>query len=76
MTENSLQFVSTSDLINELMGRYEHSVFAGIQTAVKDKDDVITDRHYQGNFATCSGLCNEIIDLINYERMEAEEDDD
>ena len=71
-----LELVPTVALINELMDRFEHSVFAGIQTAVKDKDDIITQRHYQGNWVTCSGLCNEIISVINNEREDKEEDDD
>ena len=47
-----------------------------IQTNIKSSDDRITLRHYNGSWTMCSGLCNEIVNVINCDREEQEEDDD
>jgi len=75
MTGNDIELIPTVALINELMRRHEHSIFAGVQTNVGGQNNRLTARHYSGDWAYCSGLCNEIINVINNDRTEGEVDD-
>lgn len=63
-----IEFVSTDDLITELMHRYDHTVFAAI--AISTEREYKTLRRFYGNAATCNGLCSELQFLINTDTME------
>lgn len=55
---NNICLVSTDDLLKELLHRFDHAVFAGIQvkgTAGIAPYDIF--RRWYGNSLTCSGLC-------------------
>lgn len=53
MTPHELQLVPTHELIMELMARYDHAVFAGIQVRA---DQHIRSRRQKGDHHTCAGL--------------------
>lgn len=53
-----LEFASDDELINELLGRFEHSVFCGIKTPLDEYQVVF--RRWKGNSATCAGLGFEV----------------
>jgi hypothetical protein len=76
MTESNLPLVPTKILLDELMSRYEHSIFAGVQEAVKSPDDMCTDKHFSGNYTLCTGLCMELAQMILSQRQNDEVDDD
>lgn len=59
MANEDLGLVQTSDLINELLGRYQHAVFAGIALMTTDGDFGVQHirRKWKGNNVTCQGLC-------------------
>lgn len=49
-----IELVPTSELITELLSRYEHAVFAGLSQVA---DDQHIRRKWTGNSLTCQGLC-------------------
>lgn len=51
--ENPLELVSTSDLIDELMRRHEHAIFAGMKFR---QGGLVRSRQAVGNKITCAGL--------------------
>jgi len=52
--ENPLELVSTPDLLNELMRRHEHAVFAGMK--FRQGGVLVRSRGAVGNKITCAGL--------------------
>ncbi len=61
---DELGIIPTEDLIQELGKRFEHWVFAGIQTGYEGHDKARTKRHFDGNMATCAGLCTLLQTMI------------
>jgi hypothetical protein len=49
-----LEFVSTETLISELLGRYDHAVFGGMNLPVDSQ--YVMHRRWKGNSATCIGM--------------------
>jgi hypothetical protein len=55
-----LELVPTEDLINELLTRHDHAVFAGLFTPV---DGTVQIRlRWKGNTHTCVGLATDVGD--------------
>lgn len=56
----NLELIETQALIDELLGRFEHAVFAGLKVneATESQYEV---RHQVGNQRTCQGLAFGII---------------
>jgi hypothetical protein len=69
--QNEIQLILTDDLITELCGRFEHSVFAGLQTKVYNPTDVHVEKHFEGNHATCAGLCSQLQYFINKDDIDS-----
>lgn len=57
MVSQNLAFIETSALLQELLGRYEHAVFAGLSIRTA-KEECRYHRSYVGNPATVLGLCD------------------
>lgn len=51
-----LTFATTDELIEELMSRYHHALFAGIKEAPGLPDHFIRSVKWKGNFDTVAGL--------------------
>jgi len=58
----------------ELKGRFEHIVFGGIRTNVKEQYDCVSIRRFAGNLTVCRGLCSELESDISEEHKRAEKD--
>lgn len=74
----SLEHVPTEDLIQELVSRFEHSVFAGIREVAGGKN--LYQRKWKGNACTVHGLANDVglralLQLHNEERDVTEDDE-
>lgn len=54
-----LKLVSDKELIDEILGRYDNAIFAGIKFDIGAKGMNYTRRRWRGNLATCAGLCLE-----------------
>ena len=54
---DDLQLKSTNELLNEIFSRFDHAVFCGVKLSIK-KDRDLYEKHYQGNYPTCMGLCD------------------
>lgn len=69
---SELAFVTTDDLLKELMGRFDHSVFAG----EFQQDDKIMQyrRSWHGIASHCTGLTSQLEFLINMDVFFPEED--
>ena len=50
------RFLSTETLLEEVLGRYDHAVFAGLVTGRGDGSQQAIRRKWKGNHATCAGL--------------------
>lgn len=68
---SDLKFIPTDELLGELCSRFEHSVFAGLQSKVFSKNDCHTKKHFEGNHATCAGLCSQLQYLINKDDIDS-----
>lgn len=57
----SLQLASTRELVEELLGRCDHAVFAGLCIMeTNDGSPQAVVRRWKGNSFTCAGLSQEI----------------
>lgn len=68
----NLELAMTSELIDELMVRFDHAVFAGL------KVDEAVDRQYEtvtskGNMRTCQGLATAVIIRCEHVRVQKAE---
>ncbi len=54
----SLEFMSTIDLIEELLKRADHGIISLLKE--KDNDHHQIARRWKGNSHMCSGLCNDL----------------
>lgn len=57
-----LALVSSDDLINELLNRYDHAVFGAFEDLPDGKTCYIS--RWKGNSGTAAGLCTKIMDSI------------
>ena len=65
-----LAFVETESLVRELMGRYDHAVFAGIKAGYHAPTDNLTTRRWKGNLVTCAGLGYQLAHLTTEEHLD------
>lgn len=63
-----IKLIPTKDLIEELKNRFEVMVFAGFQTNVYMKNDVVYRRSWKGEHVHCLGLCANLAYHINQEQ--------
>ena len=57
--DNPLAFYPTIELVNEVLGRFQHALFAGIKESAGmayEPGDYAVIRHWRGNSATVAGL--------------------
>lgn len=55
---DNICLVSTDDLLKELLHRFDHAVFAGVQVkGTEEVGPIDTIRRWYGNSYTCAGLC-------------------
>ena len=66
-----LNLIPTSELLDEIFSRFDHSVFKGCKKET-DKNYVNTFDFF-GDHAICSGMCNELIHEINRHHDEVTE---
>ena len=69
---SDIQLISTKDLIDEVMNRFDHAVFSGMRVGSQGRDSY-TARRWLGNKATCSGLCSQLQYVINKVSDDTEE---
>lgn len=69
-----IKLASSEDLIDELISRFEDVVFIGLRTKVTSKEDAYVVRRWKGGYASASGLCTQMIHVINNELTEEAED--
>lgn len=69
MTPYELQLVPTHELIQELMTRYDHAVFGGIQARSEQN---IRSRRQKGDYHTCAGLAMSLATMSLKLRDDAE----
>jgi hypothetical protein len=71
MSEDSLELVQTSRLIDELLGRYEHAIFAGLNVMVYGENgEQHVRRKWTGNSVTCQGLAWTLANAVDRELNE------
>jgi len=77
-----MKFISTNELLQEILSRFDHAIFIGIRCLdmVKKEGDITrieTSRKWKGNSYTCAGMAMEIGREIleNFRVREKEEDD-
>lgn len=77
MTEQRL--IPTDDLISELLSRFDHAVFMGIQCRGGVNNDIVSVRRWIGNSYTDVGLCQSlqrsILKEYDYKEEPIEKDD-
>lgn len=58
MTPDALKLALSADLIDELMSRYDHAIFAGIVNRPNDEypNRLVRMMRWTGNDITCAGL--------------------
>lgn len=69
MTPYELQLVPTGVLINELMTRYDHAVFSGVQVRSEQN---IRSRRQKGDYHMCAGLAMSLVTMSLKLRDESE----
>lgn len=62
---NDIKLLPTDDLINELLERFDHALFTGMQININSQGEHITVRKWKGNYATTAGLASQVIHRIN-----------
>lgn len=71
----NLELVETIALLDELMSRFKHAVFAGMKVrpnpTIKQPDDcdISELKHYKGEHRTCQGMAYSILAHVERERM-------
>ena len=55
-----VNLVPTTDLLDALLSRHEHAVFAGVQTGYGQPDQDLCRRRWKGNSHTCVGLAFDV----------------
>jgi len=69
-TDGPYALVSTDDLIEELLGRFDHAAFIGMQCGVQhDTRNHAFYRRYVGNTMTVMGLCMDMV-LMSHDSFE------
>jgi hypothetical protein len=78
----NLELADTDALIAELLGRFEHAVFAGMKTRTLDEDEESElQQQYElirftGMMRTCQGLAFAVVSKIEDEHKERREEPD
>ena len=70
MEKDSLELVSTLDLIAELCQRCSPAIFMGSKNEGKDEEGINTFYHYSGNMHNCIGLCHNLASVIQIEEIQ------
>ena len=77
MGVSDLSLVTTNDLIDEMLNRFDHAVFMGIKALdiVNKEDDttrISSFRNWKGNSYTCAGLAQSLMraSLADFEDKE------
>ena len=70
--ELDLAFFSTEDLVDELVKRFDHVIFAGLKVQ-GDELPYIIHRRQEGNHLTCIGLATSLATYLSIEHEEAGE---
>lgn len=76
MTED-LELITTEALLDEIMRRFEHGVFAGMNVTVDNQDgtgDNCAQYVWKGCSLTCAGLAAEVQSRILSDRYSREDD--
>jgi hypothetical protein len=72
-----LEFVDTETLVRELLHRFDHAVFVGMNRPVDGRSEIT--RRWYGNSHTCCGLAHDVsmstIDEF-YEHLVDDDDDE
>lgn len=55
-----LSVIPTKELVDELVGRFDHSVFCGMQVGGAGPKDSVFRRRWKGNTHTCVGLTEDM----------------
>lgn len=63
MTDLSL--CSTDDLLEEVIKRFDHVIFSGIQVAYASTKQNVVRRKFKGDYTICSGLCSQLDFYVN-----------
>ncbi len=66
-----LELCSTEEIFSELVRRFDHAVFVGMQIEVENQDgtgDYSVTMRLTGNMITCIGLCMEGANCISHAR--------
>lgn len=71
---NDLELVSTDDLLDEIMKRFDHVVFIGRKDGAEEPN--VYHRRWAGDYHTCIGLSHDMQDRILSDLIEIEEDED
>lgn len=58
-----INLYSTKELLEELMLRFDHCIFAALEC--RDKETIRTIRRFKGNSDTCIGLAHKLQNFIN-----------
>jgi hypothetical protein len=60
----NLTLIPTEELLNELFSRYDAAVWCSIKRGIQSNKDFAFERKYEGDYATCSGLCDIVKEMI------------
>ena len=71
MSKEELAFIPTNDLLDELFARFDSAVFKAQKQ--EDSDNKLELFKFDGEHTICSGLCNDLIYLINKDRDDVAE---
>jgi len=75
MCQQSLELVATDDLLDELLHRFDHAVFGGLQA--KHADEQLITRRWFGSHFTCVGLAQSVawVAMVECEEESVDEPD-
>jgi len=66
-----IKLIPTQALLSEIETRFESCIFAGVQTSVFIKNDVVCRRGWKGPHVVCLGLCSNLQSHINLDQHAA-----
>lgn len=69
MSQTELSFETTDDLLEELLHRFDHAIFAGMNY-VDDDGTHKCQRRWRGNSFTCAGLASDMNLVVLHEYHE------
>lgn len=71
--KSNMELIPTDDLITEILKRFDHAVFMGIQCRGGENNDIYNIRRWRGNSYTCCGLSESLKRSILNEYEDNEE---